>query len=71
MSQSTKHLQFRTQHTRSTILDEAEKRRRRTTWKHWRRYGLKGDALEKRTHLQLARVRKWAAELNFDLEGLA
>lgn len=65
-----KHLQFRTQHTHSTLMDDAEKRRRLTTWKHWRKYGLKGRALEKRTKLQPVRVRAWAAELNFDLEGL-
>jgi hypothetical protein len=38
---------FRTQHTHSTKLENAEKLRR------------------------LERARQWAAELNFDLEGLA
>lgn len=71
MSTEPKHLHFRTQHTHSTLIDDAEKRRRLITWKHWRKYGLKGDALERRTKLQLPRVRKWAKELNFDLEGLA
>lgn len=70
MSIEPKHLQFRTQHTHSTLIDDEGKRRRLVEWKRWRRYGLKGTALEKRTKLTPSRVRKWAGELNFDLEGL-
>jgi hypothetical protein len=62
---------FRTLHTRSTKVDAEEKLKRLRTWKHWRRYGLRGVALEKRTKMDLPQVRCWAAELNFDLEGLA
>ncbi len=61
---------FRTQHTHSTKLDNVEKLKRLRTWKHWRNYGMKGRALEKRSKLSLERARQWAAELNFDLGGL-
>lgn len=65
-----KHLKFRTQHTASNTVTEAEQRKRLQTWKHWRRYGIKGDALEKRTKLTLPQVRRLAAALHINLEGL-
>lgn len=63
--------QFRSPHTPTPTTDREGKLRRLRTWKHWRRYGLTGAALSKRTHMNLTQVRKWAQELDFDLEGLA
>ena len=67
----TIHHRFRTIHTRSTLVTDADKLKRLTQWKHWRRYGLKGNALMQRTKMNLVQVRKWAADVGFDLEGLA
>ena len=58
-------------HVQSSKITREEKLKRLRTWKHWRKYGLRGDALQRRTHMSLKEVRKWAADLNFDLEGLA
>jgi hypothetical protein len=44
-------------------VDAEEKLKRLRTWKHWRRYGLRGVALEKRTKMDLPQVRRWAAEV--------
>ena len=66
-----RHVKFRSLHARSTRLTEEEKLRRLRTWLHWRRYGLKGKALEKRAKLSLPQVREYALEMHFDLEGLA
>ena len=62
---------FRTQHTHTPTRDDAGKLQKLRTWKHWRKYGLRGEKLQKRTRMTLKEVRLWAAELNFDLEGLA
>lgn len=65
------HIIYRTQHTVPPTRDADGKLKKLRNWKHWRKYGLRGEALEKRTHMSLKVVRKWAADLNFDLEGLA
>ena len=62
---------FRTQHTPTPTRDDEGKRKKLQAWKHWRKYGLRGKALQRRTHMTLKEVRKWAADLNFDMEGLA
>lgn len=62
---------FRSQHTPTPVRDPEGKLKKLRTWKHWRRYGLRGRDLEKKTRLDLRQVRKWAKELDFDLEGLA
>lgn len=67
---SKKSLRFRTQHTHSTIVTEAEKLRRLRTWKHWRSYGIKGAALVKKTKMTHSQVKKLADEMKFDLGGL-
>jgi len=68
---ATTHHRFRTLHTRSTLVTEADKFKRLTQWKHWRKFGMKGNALMRRTKMNLVQVRKWAADIQFDLEGLA
>lgn len=62
---------FRSQHTPTPVKDREGKLKKLRTWKHWRRFGLKGGQLEKKTHMDLRRVRQLAKELDFDLEGLA
>lgn len=62
---------FRTQHTTTPTTDRAGKVKRLRIWKHWRKDGMIGAALKKRTKMSLTQVRKWAKELDFDLEGLA
>lgn len=61
----------RTLHTATPVTDPDGKRLKLQNWKRWRRYGLRGRDLEKKTRLDLRQVRKWAKELDFDLEGLA
>lgn len=62
---------YQSLHATTSKVSDADKRKRLTTWKHWHRYGLRGAALERRAKMNLKLVRKWAADLDFDLEGLA
>ena len=67
----TDHTLHRSLHVSQPVTDREGKLKQLRTWKHWRKYGLRGNALEKRTRMDLRRVRQLAAELDFDLEGLA
>lgn len=58
-------------HVQSSKITREEKLKRLRTWKHWRKQGYKGALLIRKTKLSLTRVREWAEELSFDLEGLA
>jgi hypothetical protein len=62
---------YRSVHATSSKVNAQEKHRRLVTWKHWHRYGLRGKALVRKAKMDLTQVRRWAAELDFDLEGLA
>jgi hypothetical protein len=62
---------YQSTHSQTQTRDREGKLKRLIHWKHWRRYGLKGRLLEKKTRMDLSQVRKWAKELDFDLEGLA
>ena len=62
---------YKSPHTRTSKITPVEKKQRLETWMVWHRHGLRGAALEKRTRVDLTRVRKWAAEVGFDLEGRA
>ncbi len=61
----------RSLHMTTPVHTPEQKLKRLITWKHWRKQGYKGRLLHKRSHMNLSQVRKWAKELNFDLEGLA
>lgn len=47
------------------------KRRRLERYKQLRRQGYKGETLFKRAGMRPVVARKWAAELGFDMEGMA
>lgn len=62
---------YKSEHVRTSVVTAAEKVKRLRTWKNWRRFGLRGLALIKKTKMRNDLVRRWAAEVGFDLEGLA
>jgi len=66
-----RHLKHRSLDPKSTALTTTEKLRRLRTWKHWRHYGIRSKELEKKAKLTKKQALQFAAELNFDLGGLA
>lgn len=57
----------KTLHGTTPARSDEAKLKKLTSWKHWRRQGLTKQAVEKRLKTDLRLVRKWAAELGFDL----
>lgn len=51
-------------------VDEQELRKRVITWLHWRRYGMRGRDLEKKTKLTKSKALELAVTMGFDVEGL-
>jgi hypothetical protein len=62
---------YQSLHTRTTKITQAQKLQRLKLWLKWHRHGLRGAVLEKRSKMETTQVRKWSAELEFDLEGRA
>jgi hypothetical protein len=62
-----KHLKYRSLAPKSTALTDSEKLSRLRTWKHWRHFGIRGAALEKKTKLTKKQALQFASDLNFDL----
>lgn len=65
------HLETRSLHARTSKVTAEDKVKRLQQWVRLRKQGVFGELLQRRTHMNLVTVRRWAAEVNFDLEGLA
>lgn len=60
---------MKTAHATTSRPGEAEKLRKLRMWKHWRGAGHEVLVILRRLKTTRESLRKWAVELEFDLEG--
>ena len=60
----------RTLHATTSRPGDAEKLKKLTTFKHWRRAGHEVVVIVRRLKTTRESLKKWAKELNFDMGGL-